>query len=63
MDHIKNMLETWAIRPFQSPWISPVVLVRKKDGKLSFCTDLNKINARTNKIVIVCLTLRIPETI
>ena len=43
------MLEIGAIRKSNSPWASAVVLVRKKDGSLRFCTDLRKLNGRTMK--------------
>ena len=47
--HIQEMLDVGAIRPSNSPWASAVVLVWKKDGKLQFCIDLQKLNARTIK--------------
>ena len=45
--YLKEMLDLSAIRKSQSPWSSPIVLVRKKDGKLRFCIDLRKLNQRT----------------
>ena len=44
--YLKEMLDLGAIRKSQSPWSSPIVLVRKKDGKLRFCIDLRKLNQR-----------------
>ena len=43
------MEEIGAIRRSNSPWASPIVLVRKKDGSLQFCIDLQKLNPRTIK--------------
>ena len=43
------MLEVGAIRKSASLWTSVVMLVRKKDGRLQFCIDLQKRNARTIK--------------
>ena len=34
--HLQEMEEIGAIRRSSSPWASPVVLVRKKDGSLQF---------------------------
>ena len=47
--HIQEMLDLGAIRPSNSPWASAIVLVRKKDGRLSFCIDLRRLNNRTVK--------------
>ena len=46
--HIQEMLDVGAIRPPSSPWAS-VVLFQEKDGKLWFCINLWKLNARTIK--------------
>ena len=47
--HVKEMLEVGTIHPRQSPWCNMVLLVCKKEGGLSFCIDLHKLNARTKE--------------
>ena len=47
--HLKEMLESGAIRPSQRAWCNAVVLVRKKDGGLHFCIDFRCLNAHTKK--------------
>lgn len=44
---IRDMLEQNVIQPSTSPWSSPIVLVRKKDGQLRFCVDYRKLNQIT----------------
>ena len=49
MAQVQQMLASNVIRPSNSPWASPVVMVRKKDGSLRFCVDLRQLNATTVK--------------
>ena len=44
---LQNMQEQKIILPSTSPWASPIVLVRKKDGSLRFCVDYRTLNAVT----------------
>jgi hypothetical protein len=46
---IKQLLETSVIRQSTSPYASPTILVRKKDGTWRLCIDYRKLNAQTIK--------------
>ena len=48
-DHLREMLESGAIRPSQSAWCNAVILVREKDSSLHFCIDFQCLNAGTKK--------------
>ena len=49
MTQVQQMLFSNVIRPSNSPWASPVVMVRKKDGSLRFCVDFRQLNVATVK--------------
>ena len=42
---LKKMQEMSVIQPSKSPWSSPVVLARKKNGSQRFCVDYHKLNS------------------
>ena len=44
---IEHMQTAGVIQPSASPWASPVVMVRKKDGAHRFCIDYRQLNAVT----------------
>ena len=46
---VQQMLSSNVIRPSNSPWASPVVMVRKKDSSLRFCVDFRQLDAATVK--------------
>ena len=48
-DEINKLLKQGVIEESTSPWSSPIVLVRKKDGSVRFCVDFRKLNNVTVK--------------
>ena len=46
---LNEMLKNDIIQPSNSPWSSPIILVRKRDGSTRFCVDYRKVNSVTRK--------------
>lgn len=44
---LEDMQRSQVIQPSESPWASPIVLVRKKDGTLRLCIDYRTLNSVT----------------
>ncbi|XP_077957579.1 uncharacterized protein LOC144406215 [Gasterosteus aculeatus] len=48
-EHINQLLSSEVIRESSSPYASPIVLVKKKDGGLRMCVDYRQLNSKTRK--------------
>jgi hypothetical protein len=46
---VKDLLDSGCVRPSQSPFASPVLLVRKANGSWRTCTDYKGLNKETMK--------------
>ena len=55
---VNDMMKQGVIQHSSSPWASPVVLVKKKDGNHRFCVDYRQLNSVTKlelMILSICL--------
>ena len=48
---VQEMLDAGVVQESSSPWASPIVLVKKKNGEMRFCVDYRRLNAVTRKDV------------
>ena len=46
---VREMLKSNIIRPSESPWNSPIILVKKKDNSTQFVCDFRRLNDITKK--------------
>lgn len=47
--HLQSLLEAGIIRESQSPFVSPIVVVKKKNGDVRLCVDYRRLNMQTVK--------------
>uniref|UniRef100_A0A8C7YJX3 Gypsy retrotransposon integrase-like protein 1 n=1 Tax=Oryzias sinensis TaxID=183150 RepID=A0A8C7YJX3_9TELE len=47
--HLQDLLQAGVIRESESPFASPIVVVRKKNGDVRLCIDYRKLNLQTIK--------------
>lgn len=47
--HLQELLDSGVIRESESPFASPIVVVRKKDGSVRLCIDFRRLNLQTIK--------------
>ncbi len=45
--HLKTLLDARVIRESESPFSSPIVVVKKKNGDIRLCVDYRKLNLQT----------------
>ncbi|KAL0160010.1 hypothetical protein M9458_043735, partial [Cirrhinus mrigala] len=48
-NHIQELLDAGVIRDSESPFSSPIVVVRKKNGQVRLCIDYRRLNLQTIK--------------
>lgn len=54
--HLQELLQTGVIRESESPFSSPIVVVRKKNGEVHLCIDYRRLNIQTVKEAFSTLT-------
>nr|GFC93939.1 putative reverse transcriptase domain-containing protein [Tanacetum cinerariifolium] len=48
-EQLKELSDKGFIRPSSSPWVAPVLFVKKKDGSFRMCIDYRDLNKLTVK--------------
>lgn len=46
---VEKLLSQTLIEPAQKKYAAPIVITSRKDGRLRFCVDYNKLNAATKR--------------
>ena len=51
---LSELLHDGKIQASESPWASPVLLIKKKDGSWHFCIDYRRLNDTSVKVAYPC---------
>ena len=51
-DQIDEWIEQGVIKPAVSPWVSPLIPVKKKNGRTRWVTDLRELNKQTKTVIL-----------
>ncbi|GJR74244.1 putative reverse transcriptase domain-containing protein [Tanacetum coccineum] len=53
LEQLKKLQDKGLIRPSSSPWVTPILFVKKKDGSFRLCIDYRELNWKVTVVTLV----------